>query len=583
MISNRLFVAVILLGISRAGIAASADDGACKLGQRILGFQASLSPGLSICDLVTMRDFGQVSLSPTGREVAYEIHWADPLSDAYISQWFVADPRGATTPLKIGVGGRPVWSNWRGYPIGAWVPPPAHWSPDGSRFAYLVYTDVGTEAWCLHCTFDSVATRLAVTRDRAIDFVWSESSAEVIFSREASDTEARERESYGIAYDDTLLPYVGARLDIRIRPGDPKQPPESTSRQFGYVQQYGGHPFPESSIEAVDGSGSRWTVLKAQDRYAAVAYPSVWTPCPIAKDYMVCVVEGPASPQRLVGIDLLNKHQTVIANPNAAILSKGFCRVDRFTWTTKSGSTGWGYLILPSGARRPNQRYPMVIVTYDRDGFLRGGTGDEVPIQFLAARGLAVLVTGDIEPAAVTQSVQSVTTQERETVAGLLDAIRLLDQRGLIDPKRVGISGLSYGAGLTYRAITETNAFAAAAVGSPPATDPIYYFLGGSGRGREVLGMYGIDSNPTAEPGAAWHEASYALRVNRIHAPLLMNLSDTEYALGTQLYFSLRDAGRDASLFVYPGEGHVKSSPRHRLALYVRNVAWFERWLKNPN
>src|SRR3546814_5155407 len=40
---------------------------------------------------------------------------------------------------------------------------------------------------------------------------------------------------------------------------------------------------------------------------------------------------------------------------------------------------------------RPSKPYPLVVVQYDTRGFLRGGTGDEYPIQALAASGFAVL------------------------------------------------------------------------------------------------------------------------------------------------------------------------------------------------
>src|SRR3546814_4567827 len=39
----------------------------------------------------------------------------------------------------------------------------------------------------------------------------------------------------------------------------------------------------------------------------------------------------------------------------------------------------------------PFLSYPLVVVQYDTRGFLRGGTGDEYPIQALAASGFAVL------------------------------------------------------------------------------------------------------------------------------------------------------------------------------------------------
>src|SRR3546814_9514621 len=50
----------------------------------------------------------------------------------------------------------------------------------------------------------------------------------------------------------------------------------------------------------------------------------------------------------------------------------------------------YGDLIYPVGYQR-GTRYPMVVVQYRTRGFLRGGTGDEVPIQTLADQGFLVL------------------------------------------------------------------------------------------------------------------------------------------------------------------------------------------------
>src|SRR3546814_10673539 len=47
-------------------------------------------------------------------------------------------------------------------------------------------------------------------------------------------------------------------------------------------------------------------------------------------------------------------------------------------------------LVYPVGYE-PGRRYPMVIVQYRTKGFLRGGIGDEVPIQTLAGRGYFIL------------------------------------------------------------------------------------------------------------------------------------------------------------------------------------------------
>src|SRR3546814_3097963 len=65
-------------------------------------------------------------------------------------------------------------------------------------------------------------------------------------------------------------------------------------------------------------------------------------------------------------------------------------RVERLHWRNARGVPWYGDLIYPVGYQR-GTRYPMVVVQYRTRGFLRGGTGDEVPIQTLADQGFLVL------------------------------------------------------------------------------------------------------------------------------------------------------------------------------------------------
>src|SRR3546814_2311142 len=70
-------------------------------------------------------------------------------------------------------------------------------------------------------------------------------------------------------------------------------------------------------------------------------------------------------------------------NPEFSALSLG--RVERMRWKNVYGIESFGDLVLPV-EYKPGTRYPLVIVQYESSGFLRGGTGDEYPIQDFASR-----------------------------------------------------------------------------------------------------------------------------------------------------------------------------------------------------
>jgi hypothetical protein len=42
----------------------------------------------------------------------------------------------------------------------------------------------------------------------------------------------------------------------------------------------------------------------------------------------------------------------------------------------------------------------------------------------------------------------------------------------------------------------------------------------------------------------------------------------------------LREKGRAVDLYVFPHEHHVKLQPAHRLAVYQRNLDWFNFWVR---
>jgi dipeptidyl aminopeptidase/acylaminoacyl peptidase len=76
-----------------------------------------------------------------------------------------------------------------------------------------------------------------------------------------------------------------------------------------------------------------------------------------------------------------------------------------------------------------------------------------------------------------------------------------------------------------------------------------------------------------------WRTISPALNTERIRAPLLMQFSEQEARLATELYARLSNSTTPAELHIFPDEPHLKVQPRHRLAVFQRNLDWFRFWL----
>ncbi len=77
-----------------------------------------------------------------------------------------------------------------------------------------------------------------------------------------------------------------------------------------------------------------------------------------------------------------------------------------------------------------------------------------------------------------------------------------------------------------------------------------------------------------------WRELSIVDKVEHIDVPVLIQASDAEYRTSLPNYAALKDAGKPIEMYVFPGETHVKNGPRHKLAVYQRNLDWLRYWLQ---
>ncbi|MBO9623966.1 MAG: Atxe2 family lasso peptide isopeptidase [Sphingomonas sp.] len=311
--------------------------------------------------------------------------------------------------------------------------------------------------------------------------------------------------------------------------------------------------------------------------------------CVLAQAELVCAREGATDPRHLVLIDPVSgaSRRFFEANPEFARLRLG--KVTRLFWRNDLGLEVRGDLVLPPGYRA-HKRLPLIVTQYSSNGFLRGGTGDEYPIHAFAAAGFAVLsIERPAYFAAANSKVKSYEDVNAANVEGwgerksllsaVLAGVQLAIDRGIADPERVGITGLSDGAATVGFALVNTRRFAAAAISScclEPWT--IMSVMGPAYADR----MRSIGYPPaTADDRRFWGPASLALNAAKIDTPLLMQLAEDEYVMALEAFTALREQGKPVDLFVFPAEHHIKWQPAHRLAVYRRNLAWFDFWLRD--
>jgi dipeptidyl aminopeptidase/acylaminoacyl peptidase len=246
-----------------------------------------------------------------------------------------------------------------------------------------------------------------------------------------------------------------------------------------------------------------------------------------------------------------------------------------------------GDLVYPVGYRAGEQ-YPMVVVQYDTRGFLRGGTGDEYPIQAFANRGYAVLSFGRPHSPANRQRPKDFEqaghldleyfTDRRSVESSLEIGVRSIVDRGIADPKRIGITGLSDGSSTVDWALIHSSIFSAAATSSC-----CWDSTGVASVGPTAARHFRDEGYPGVldRDNPFWKDVSLLDNARRISTPILINASEEEFLDTVVTYTGLREAGVPVDLFVYPGEYHARWQPAHRLATYRRSLDWFDYWLRN--
>lgn len=301
---------------------------------------------------------------------------------------------------------------------------------------------------------------------------------------------------------------------------------------------------------------------------------------------LICLRNSSLRPRRLERLDPASGRRQLLFDPNPEFAQLRLGQVERLHWRNDFGIETIADLVLPTDYR-PGKRYPMVVVQYDTRGFLRGGTGDEYPIQAFANRGFAVLSLRRPGAVAKSRAAKDFEQAGKLDLAGFADrrnvqssletGARLAIERGIADPRRIGITGLSDGASTVMWALVHSKLFAAAAMSTCCIDTTLAVHVGPSAMRHFAAegypGMLGRDD-------PFWNDVSLSVNARRIHTPLLLQLADDEFLSSLESYTALREAGEPVDLFEFPGEHHVKWQPAHRLAIYRRVLDWFDYWLR---
>jgi dipeptidyl aminopeptidase/acylaminoacyl peptidase len=232
------------------------------------------------------------------------------------------------------------------------------------------------------------------------------------------------------------------------------------------------------------------------------------------------------------------------------------------------------YLTLPKGV--PAKNLPLVLFPHGGP-WARDGWGYHSYAQFLANRGYAVLQPNFRGSTGYGKKFLNAGNLEwgQKMQDDLTWGVKHLIAQGIVDPKRVGIMGGSYGGYATLAGVAFTPDVYAAAVAIVAPSNlitllesiPPYWEAG-----RVIF--HARMGNPTTPEGRTQLERQSPLNsAGKIKTPLLVvqgaNDPRVKRAESDQIVIALRDRGFPVEYIVAPDEGHGFARPVNNMAMFA--------------
>ena len=289
-------------------------------------------------------------------------------------------------------------------------------------------------------------------------------------------------------------------------------------------------------------------------------------------------------PPVLIATDTQTGKSRVVFDPNPQLTNIDLGSVSVYQWKDSHGRTVQGGLAKPPGYV-PGRRYPLVIQThgFDPKSFFRVGYGETANAgRALAGRGMMVLQVA--EPYEPYHGSWQAAMENGTNV--YLAAIDKLSAEGLIDPKKVGLTGYSATGLFVSSAITRApDRFAAAALSNTDngsLTDYYTYidYLG-PGYAKYAADLFAGD-RPYGPGLQKWIERAPEFSTDKITAPVLLSPASPHNLISLwSLYAELRDQGKPVELQYIRSGQHNLTKPLERFAQQEMIVDWFDFWLNN--
>lgn len=244
-----------------------------------------------------------------------------------------------------------------------------------------------------------------------------------------------------------------------------------------------------------------------------------------------------------------------------------------------------GVLYYPA-AYNPLKKYPMIVNIYERKSyelhkyqnptyFVEGGFNPSV----FTSEGYFVLQP-DIKLQFQNPGISAADC--------VISAVKKVVESGIVDEKRIGLMGHSFGGYESSFIITQTDLFAAAIASGAITNLVSFYYTINKGNGRPDMWRFqdeewNMGGTPYEIP-KAYYDNSPINYVQNVQTPVLLWSGKNDYQVDThqsmEFYLALRRAGKKSILLLYTDEGHGIINQEKQKDLSVRILQWFDHFLK---
>ncbi len=252
-------------------------------------------------------------------------------------------------------------------------------------------------------------------------------------------------------------------------------------------------------------------------------------------------------------------------------------------YTTAKGDKLQGALYLPADYQ-PGKQYPMLVTIYEKRS--QGKNVFVAPSETRAPDPTLYTSRGYIvfDP----DIVYKINDPGMSAVWAVVPAVKAVIATGMVDPKRIGLWGHSWGGYQTAFLVTQTDIFAAAVAGAP-LTNMVsmyasIYWNSGASDASIFESSQGRFKGNFIDNYAAYIRNSPVFHADKVKTPLMLLQNDKDGAVdfnqGVTYYNTLRQLGKEVVFLEYVGENHGLAKPVNQRDYAVRMAEFFDHYLK---